>query len=185
MGPLPPQHPPQGPSAESVTSRPTPRSAAGRAASLRGYGGGIPACCPPTDGIPPLTNTESYAPIEGNAFQSILEEPLSTFSIDVDTASYANIRRFLQSGTLPPPDAVKPSAIRVPFQGHFASRDDWCTPAAVDKFEAALSKAGKSAEIYRYEADHAFVNEQRSVHDRACAALAWGRMLDFFERHLG
>lgn len=83
------------------------RAAAGRASSLRGYGGGIPACCPPTDGIPPLSNTESYAPIEGNAFKSILEEPLSTFSIDVDTASYANIRRFLQSGTLPPPDAVR------------------------------------------------------------------------------
>ena len=32
---------------------------------------------------------------------------MSTFSIDVDTASYANIRRFLQSGTLPPPDAVR------------------------------------------------------------------------------
>jgi len=86
---------------------------------------------------------------------------------------------------LPPPEAVKPSAIRVPFQAHFASRDDWCTPATVDAFEAALAKAGKSAELYRYEADHAFVNEQRSVHDRACASLAWGRMLDFFERNLG
>ncbi|HOO21611.1 MAG TPA: von Willebrand factor type A domain-containing protein [Kiritimatiellia bacterium] len=81
--------------------------AAGRASSLRGYGGGIPACCPPPDGIPPLSNTESYAPIKGNAFKSILEEPLSTFSIDVDTASYANIRRFLQAGQLPPPDAVR------------------------------------------------------------------------------
>ncbi len=35
------------------------------------------------------------------------ENPLSTFSIDVDTASYANIRRFLESGSLPPKDAVR------------------------------------------------------------------------------
>lgn len=85
---------------------------------------------------------------------------------------------------LPPPAAAKPETLRVPLQAHFASRDDWCTPQTVDAFEASLKAAGKSAEIYRYEADHAFVNEQRSVHDRACAELAWGRMLDFFERNL-
>ena len=38
---------------------------------------------------------------------SVAQEPLSTFSIDVDTASYANVRRFLQGGQLPPPDAVR------------------------------------------------------------------------------
>ncbi len=55
----------------------------------------------------PAENTESYAPIEGNRFKQVADEPLSTFSIDVDTASYANIRRFLRSGLLPPPDAVR------------------------------------------------------------------------------
>ena len=35
------------------------------------------------------------------------EQPLSTFAIDVDTASYANVRRFLNEGRLPPPDAVR------------------------------------------------------------------------------
>jgi carboxymethylenebutenolidase len=86
---------------------------------------------------------------------------------------------------LPPTSAAKPADIKTPLQAHFASRDDWCTPATVDAFEAALKAAHKPAEIYRYEADHAFINEQRSVHDRACAALAWGRMLDFFQRTLG
>ena len=42
-----------------------------------------------------------------NPFMSVTREPLSTFSIDVDTASYANVRRFLNQRTLPPPDAVR------------------------------------------------------------------------------
>jgi Ca-activated chloride channel family protein len=52
-------------------------------------------------------NTESYKPIEDNAFLAVPDHPLSTFSIDVDTASYANVRRFLTTGALPPPDAVR------------------------------------------------------------------------------
>jgi Ca-activated chloride channel family protein len=57
---------------------------------------------------PPATfNTESYDPIEETDFRSPLVAPLSTFSIDVDTASYANVRRFLQRGQLPPADAVR------------------------------------------------------------------------------
>src|SRR5690606_11427318 len=45
--------------------------------------------------------------IDDNLFQGVLQHPLSTFSIDVDTASYANVRRFLNEGRLPPPDAVR------------------------------------------------------------------------------
>ena len=52
-------------------------------------------------------NTEAYARIEENRFLAALTNPLSTFSIDVDAASYSNVRRFLSSGTLPPPDAVR------------------------------------------------------------------------------
>ncbi len=86
---------------------------------------------------------------------------------------------------IPPEQAAKPSDIRVPFQGHFANRDDWCTPQAVDAFEKALKAAGKDAEIFRYDAHHAFVNEQRaSVHDRAAAELAWDRATAFFKKHL-
>ena len=51
--------------------------------------------------------TESYGRVEENRFQSPLQTPLSTFSIDVDTASYSNVRRFLHDGRLPPPDAVR------------------------------------------------------------------------------
>jgi Ca-activated chloride channel family protein len=55
----------------------------------------------------PDFNTESYDHTEENVFHDPTSHPLSTFSIDVDTASYANVRRFLNGGTLPPPDAVR------------------------------------------------------------------------------
>ncbi|MYG19958.1 MAG: DUF3520 domain-containing protein [Gemmatimonadales bacterium] len=55
----------------------------------------------------PFHNTESYARIEENGFRSVGESPLSTFSIDVDRASYANVRRFIQAGERPPVDAVR------------------------------------------------------------------------------
>jgi len=51
--------------------------------------------------------TESYAVIADNPFKSPATAPLSTFGLDVDTASYANVRRFLREGSLPPPDAVR------------------------------------------------------------------------------
>ncbi len=50
---------------------------------------------------------ERYARFDENRPQTPSEQPLSTFSIDVDTASYANVRRFLTSGRLPPRDAVR------------------------------------------------------------------------------
>lgn len=52
-------------------------------------------------------NTESYDTIVENPFLDANEYPLSTFSIDVDAASYSNVRRFLNGGQLPPCDAVK------------------------------------------------------------------------------
>ena len=52
-------------------------------------------------------NNAAYAPIEDNPFRLVTDAPLSTFGIDVDTASYANVRRFLNSGQLPPPGAVR------------------------------------------------------------------------------
>jgi Ca-activated chloride channel family protein len=52
-------------------------------------------------------STESYSKINENGFKSVKLNPLSTFSIDVDRASYSNIRRFINQGELPPADAVK------------------------------------------------------------------------------
>ncbi|MEQ1876692.1 MAG: von Willebrand factor type A domain-containing protein, partial [Bdellovibrionia bacterium] len=52
-------------------------------------------------------NTEAYDQIVENDFVRPTDHPLSTFSIDVDTASYANMRRFLKSGQIPPKDAIR------------------------------------------------------------------------------
>ena len=55
----------------------------------------------------PDTAAESYQALPPNPFREVSREPLSTFSIDVDTASYANVRRFLDRGQAPPPAAVR------------------------------------------------------------------------------
>ena len=57
--------------------------------------------------IPPPMNSESYNPSRENGFVAVGNDPLSTFSIDVDTASYSNIRRFIGQGSLPPAGAVR------------------------------------------------------------------------------
>ena len=53
------------------------------------------------------SNTEKYPHATQNPIRVVSEEPVSTFSVDVDTASYANVRRFLNEGSLPPADAVR------------------------------------------------------------------------------
>jgi Ca-activated chloride channel homolog len=86
--PMPPVFPP---SAQARISGPVGGVAGGA------YGG-VPLLLP---------DTESYAGIDENKFRRPIDQPLSTFSIDVDTASYTNVRRFLNEGRLPPVDAVR------------------------------------------------------------------------------
>ena len=52
-------------------------------------------------------NREEYSHNAENRFKSPVKDPLSTFSIDVDAASYSNIRRFINQGEMPPKDAVR------------------------------------------------------------------------------
>ena len=52
-------------------------------------------------------NTENYATIHESGFLASINNPLSTFSIDVDAASYSNVRRFINNGQRPPKDAVR------------------------------------------------------------------------------
>ncbi len=61
----------------------------------------------PADAEPVDWNTEEYSHLEENAFLSPRTNPLSTFSIDVDAAAYANVRRFLNESRMPYPDAVR------------------------------------------------------------------------------
>jgi len=57
--------------------------------------------------VPSPANTESYAKIDDNSFQQVRYKPLSTFSIDVDKASYSNMRRMINNGSKIPKDAIK------------------------------------------------------------------------------
>ncbi|MFC6196714.1 vWA domain-containing protein [Ponticaulis profundi] len=56
---------------------------------------------------PPPVDRERYEDVDDNPVKRVADEPVSTFSVDVDTASYARTRRFLTDGTLPPKDAVR------------------------------------------------------------------------------
>lgn len=56
--------------------------------------------------VHPVTG-EEYNPIRENSFQFVAKAPLSTFSIDVDAASYSNLRRYINQGQLPPASAIR------------------------------------------------------------------------------
>lgn len=55
----------------------------------------------------PMADTAQYKHYTDNPIKQVTQEPLSTFSLDMDTGSYANTRRFLSQGKMPPPDAVR------------------------------------------------------------------------------
>ncbi len=71
------------------------------------YRMGPTAYAPMPAPAPQIFNTEQYDHIQESGFKSPAHDPLSTFSIDVDTASYANVRRFLNENSMPPEDAVR------------------------------------------------------------------------------
>ena len=62
---------------------------------------------PPVIGRIPQADTERYPDATPNPVRRVADEPVSTFSIDVDTASYSNVRRFIDEGRVPPADAVR------------------------------------------------------------------------------
>jgi Ca-activated chloride channel family protein len=84
----------QRPYPQGVTANSTANANAGTAAEL-------------LEKEPAPNDAESYGRIEENPFIEAARAPLSTFSVDVDTASYSNTRRFINDGRLPPKDAVR------------------------------------------------------------------------------
>ena len=59
------------------------------------------AVCPASGIMYNAVNAEEYGEIQENGFKNVSDAPLSTFSIDVDAASYSNMRRFINKGKLP------------------------------------------------------------------------------------
>jgi Ca-activated chloride channel family protein len=99
------------PATEEVMMPPPSKRPAGHSRATNGSGS--PPLVMPSPAAPPPADpdrghdTEAYARIDDNPFFRADARPLSTFSVDVDTASYANTRRFLRDGKLPPKDAVR------------------------------------------------------------------------------
>lgn len=85
---------------------------------------------------------------------------------------------------VPPESAADVRTIKVPFQGHFAQKDGFFTPEQVKAFEARLKEGKVNYEIYWYDADHAFGNENGPTYDPKAADLAWRRSTEFFGKHL-
>ena len=90
----------------------------------------------PSQNYWPGHNTEGYDHLTDNPFLGVGPNPLSTFSIDVDTASYANVRRFLGQGTLPPADAVRIEELINYFNY------DYDAPTGDDPFATHMEIAG-------------------------------------------
>lgn len=81
--------------------------------------------------IAPPANTEVYERPEDNPVKRTTEQPVSTFSVDVDTGSYSNVRRMLESGVRPPTDAVRAEEFINYFDYHYAVPADKAVPFRV------------------------------------------------------
>lgn len=86
---------------------------------------------------------------------------------------------------IPELPAAELKKIKIPLICHFANRDGHWTPAKVNDLESTLKQSQSQFEIYRYDAQHAFMNEARpEVYDAASAKLAWDRTLNFLRKAL-
>ena len=86
---------------------------------------------------------------------------------------------------IPPLSDAELKSIKVPLICHFGNKDHAWTPEKVNALESALKQSQSKFEMYRYAADHAFMNEQRpEVYDPASAKLAWDRTIAFLNKHL-
>ncbi|MDP3748517.1 MAG: VWA domain-containing protein [Phenylobacterium sp.] len=72
--------------------------------------------------------TERYPNAQANPIRRVADEPVSTFSVDVDTAAYANVRRFLNDGRRPPADAVRVEELVNYFDYGYAAPRERTTP---------------------------------------------------------
>lgn len=77
-------------------------------------------------------NRDRYEETDVNSVKLVSKEPVSTFSIDVDTASYANVRRFLEDGVLPPVDAVRVEELLNYFNYAYPTPESADQPFAAD-----------------------------------------------------
>ena len=92
---------------------------------------------PPGVPAPPSADTERYPDATPNPVKRTADQPVSTFSIDVDTAAYANVRRFIDNGRAPPRDAVRVEEMINYFDYGYARPTSAARPFAVTTSVAA------------------------------------------------
>lgn len=85
---------------------------------------------------------------------------------------------------IPPKEAADPAKITVPFQAHFATKDDWCTPQAVEQLRKDMAGVKSPVDIHEYDGEHGFFNETRDVFNRNAADVSWERTIDFLNKVL-
>ncbi len=102
-------------------------------------------------GTGPGSPGDKFSPIDENEFRRVSEHPLSTFSIDVDTASYAKVRSYLQSNQLPRPDAVRIEEMVNYFDY------DYSGPTAIDRESRDPFAAAMTATICPWNPEHRLV----------------------------
>jgi len=98
-------------------------------ASRIGAGATAPTGSPTLPARP--ADTERYPDATPNPVHRVADDPVSTFSIDVDTAAYANVRRFIDDGVTPPRDAVRVEEMVNYFDYGYARPDSATTPFAI------------------------------------------------------
>ncbi|MEM7292585.1 MAG: VWA domain-containing protein [Pseudomonadota bacterium] len=81
---------------------------------------------------PPTVERENYAHFDDNPLKLVIESPVSTFSIDVDTGSYANVRRFLNQGQMPRADAVRAEELINYFSYEYAKAENRVRPFSLN-----------------------------------------------------
>jgi Ca-activated chloride channel family protein len=135
--------PPAPPPPPVATVAPSP---AYRAAPSFGFDGGVAQSYPQPR--PGDIDREKYEHKDINRVKLVAEEPVSTFSIDVDTAGYANVRRFLNQGVLPPKDAVRIEELVNYFDYDYALPDSKAVPFSTS-VQIAPSPWGKGRELMR------------------------------------
>lgn len=86
---------------------------------------------PPNQPLPGDINTENYTHRDANPVRLVSEHPVSTFSVDVDTGAYTNVRRMLNAGRLPPADAVRAEEFINYFDYHYAPPANRAQPFSV------------------------------------------------------
>ncbi|RZJ02972.1 MAG: DUF3520 domain-containing protein [Brevundimonas sp.] len=126
--------PPPPPPPALTPPPPPPRPASGYAYGLHGNSGTAPFV-PPSRPAP--ADTERYPDATANPVKRVADEPVSTFSIDVDTASYSNVRRFIDDGRAPPADAVRVEELINYFDYGYARPDSANAPFAITTVVAA------------------------------------------------